>query len=148
MVISCMVIFSIATKNLCYMHNDKICQDFWDISDKQPTNKSNSYICIYFNANPILHLHVIQSRFSKPSAFLNPLPKVWQRKFCQQRFVMEFLIYQLIRLPEISARYFLFGNRCSMQFCTVFQIKSNVHLLYSFIHVFIHNSIKCFWQRP
>ena len=31
-----------------------------------------------------------------------------------------------------------------MQFCMVYQIKSHVHLLYSFIHVFIHNSItKC-----
>ena len=35
-----------------------------------------------------------------------------------------------------------------MQFCMVYQVKSNVHLLYSFIYVFIHNSItKCFWQR-
>ena len=30
----------------------------------------------------------------------------------------------------------------------VYQIKSNVNLLYSFIHVFIYNSIiKCFWQN-
>ena len=35
-----------------------------------------------------------------------------------------------------------------MQFCMVYQIKSNVHLLYSFIHVFIHNSItKYYWQN-
>ena len=42
----------------------------------------------------------------------------------------------------------LLDKRCSMQFCMVYQIKSNVHLLYSFIHVFIYNSItKCFWQK-
>ena len=43
---------------------------------------------------------------------------------------------------------FLLDKRCSMQFYMVYQIKSNVYLLYSFIHVFIYNSItKCFWQR-
>ena len=35
-----------------------------------------------------------------------------------------------------------------MQFCMAYQIKLNVHLLYSFVHVFIHNSItKCFFGK-
>ena len=43
---------------------------------------------------------------------------------------------------------FLLDKRCSMLFCMVNQIKSNVHLLYSFIHIFIHNSItKYYWQN-
>ena len=44
---------------------------------------------------------------------------------------------------------FLIDKRCFVQFCMVYQIKSKVHLLYSFIPVFsIHNSItKCFWQK-
>ena len=62
---------------------------------------------------------------------------------------MELLIYQLIRVPVISVRYLCLIKRCSMQFCMVYQTKSNVHLLCPFIHVFIYNSItKCFWQLP
>ena len=62
-----------------------------------------------------------------------------------QEIVTLCLIYQLIRAPAISVRYFCLIKM--LQFCVVYQIKSNVHLLYSFIHVFIHNSItKCFWQ--
>ena len=44
-------------------------------------------------------------------------------------------------------KIFLLDKRCSMQFCMVYQIKSNVHLVYSFIRVFIYNSItKNNWQ--
>ena len=42
----------------------------------------------------------------------------------------------------------LHSGYITIQLCMDYQLKSNVHLLYSFIHVFIHNSItKCFWQK-
>ena len=55
--------------------------------------------------------------------------------------MIELLIYRLIRVPVVSVRYFLHDLYSLPK-------KSNVHLLHSFIHVFIHNSItKYFWQN-
>ena len=75
----------------------------------------------------------------------------------QTRFGKEILpitvcdgIFNLLIIKGTSdfCQIILHDKRCSMQFCMVYQIKLNVHLLYSFIHVFIYNSItKCFWQQ-
>ena len=48
----------------------------------------------------------------------------------------------------ISVRYFCLIKRFSMQFCKVYQkYQIYMYLLFSFIHVFIHNSItKYYWQ--
>ena len=71
--------------------------------------------------------------------FLNPLSKVWQRNFpitvCDGNFNLS-----INKSTCDLCQIFLLDKRCSMQFCKVYQIKSNVHLLYSFIHVFFHNS--------
>ena len=43
---------------------------------------------------------------------------------------------------------FLLDKWCSLQFCMTYQNILNVHLLYLFIHIFVHNSItKYYWQN-
>ena len=72
--------------------------------------------------------------------FLNPFGK-GLAKLLPLKFAMELLIYRLIKSTCDFCQVFLLDKRCSMQFCIVYQKISYVHFLYSFIHVFIHNSI-------
>ena len=92
-------------------------------------------------------------RFSSKSAFLSELSRGQHQQqigiLCETkdhlpRKVTLIFIYRLIRdLCQI----FLLAKRCSMPFCVVYPKRSNVDFLYSFIHVFIHNSItKYYWQ--
>ena len=62
----------------------------------------------------------------------------FSKPFAKQ-MVMEFLIYLLIRVLVISVRYLCLMKNVLCNFVWFTKIKSNVHLLYSFIHVFIHN---------
>ena len=61
--------------------------------------------------------------------FSKPFAKGLANKVCQQQFGMDFLIYQLIRVPVISVRYFCLIKDVLCNFCMVSQIKSNVYLL-------------------
>ena len=61
--------------------------------------------------------------------------------------MIELLIYPLIRVSVISVRYFCLIKDLLCNLYGLPQKKSNVHLLYSFICFFIHNSItKYYWQ--
>ena len=48
----------------------------------------------------------IDSCNNKIQHFSNPFAKGLAKKVCQKQFVMDFLIYQLIRVAAISVRYF------------------------------------------
>ena len=79
--------------------------------------------------------------------FLNPfakgLAKLLPITVCDEIFNL-----QIHKSTCDFCQIFLLDKRSFMRFCIVYPKKPNEHLLYSFIHVFIHNSItKYCWQN-
>ena len=80
--------------------------------------------------------------------FSKPFAKGLAKKVRQKQFVMEFFNLSINKITCDFYQIFLLDNRYSVQFCMFYQIKSNVHLLYSFYHkVFLVNVLPNLWQK-